>query len=107
MAPGGMAGSGASGLTAVKVGLESLQKALGSLPMGSPLHSAVIKALGDISKHMSEAGEGAGGGTPAMIQQLIQMARGASAQPQEAAMQKMFPGGAPGGAPPPPPPMGA
>lgn len=98
MMAGGMPGAGAQGLTSVKTGLEALQKALTGLPMGSPLHAAVLKAVSDISKHLDEAGPQAGGNPQAVIQQLIQMARGANQQPQAAAMDKMGMGG---GAPPP------
>ena len=100
--PGPMAGSAQQGLSALKVGLESLQKALPQLPMGSALHQSVLKAVADIGKHMEK--EGAGGGDQmGAIQQLMELARNAKTQPN---MAGMMPGGA--GAPPPPtPPMGA
>ena len=88
-------------MTSVKLGLEALQKALPALPMGSPLHSSVLKAVADIAKNMNEGG---GGGDADKIQQLIAMARSAHAQPSPLA--GMMPGGAPpggGGAPPPGP----
>jgi len=50
--PGPMAGSAHQGLAALKVGVEALQKALPQLPMGSALHQSVLKAIGDIGKHM-------------------------------------------------------
>ena len=100
--PGPMAGSAQQGLAALKVGVEALQKALPQLPMGSALHQSVLKAIGDIGKHMEK--EGAGGGDQmGAIQQLMELARNAKTQPN---MAGMMPGGA--GAPPPPtPPMGA
>jgi hypothetical protein len=52
MAPGGMAGNAAQATTGVKLGLEMLQKHLAGLPMGSELHSAVLKAITDISKKL-------------------------------------------------------
>jgi hypothetical protein len=106
-----MAGAAVQGLTAVKVGLEAFQKALPSIPMGSELHGAVLKAISDIAKHMEGGGDQA-----AQIQQLVAMARDAHANPAQAAqMRALMPGGggaqAPpmmpggGGAPPPPPGM--
>ena len=106
MAPSPMGGSTAAAMTGVKVGVEALQKALPSLPMGSKLHSTILKALQDIPKEMET---GMGGGPGAEVQQLIAMARNAQTQPQRAAMMSMFPsGGGPGGggAPPPPAPPG-
>lgn len=95
--PGGMAGASAQGMTALKLGLEALQKALPALPMGSEIHNAVLKAVGDIAKHMENPG---GGDQAAIIQQLVAMARDAHAQPgQQAMMRSLMPGG---GAPPPP-----
>lgn len=91
-APGPMPGAAQQGITAVKVGLEALQKALPALPMGSPLHTSVLKAVADIAKNI-EAG---GGGEADKIQQLMAMARSAHAQPNPLAA--MMPGGAPPGA---------
>ena len=103
-----MAGASAQGVTAVKLGLEALQKALPMLPMGSELHSEVLKAVSGIAKHMEQAG--AGGDQAAVIQQLVAMAREAQQNPQQQArMGSMMPGA--GAAPPPaatpPPNMGA
>ena len=100
--PGPMAGSSQQGMSALKVGLESLQKALPQLPMGSALHQSVLKAVADIGKHLEKEG-GGGGDQMGAIQQLMELARAAKTQPS---MAGMMPGGA--GAPPPPtPPMGA
>lgn len=99
MAPGGMAGSAAQATTGVKLALEALQKALPGLPMGSPLHSAALKAVTDLSKHMAQGQEDQSG----VIQQLAQAARQAqqAPPPQASAMANMFPGAGGGGAPPP------
>lgn len=94
--PSPMAGSAAQGMTAVKVALEALQKALPSLPLGSDIHGAALKAVTELSKHMNQD---AGGGSGAMVQQLVQMARQAKEQPQQAAMMGMFPGGGAGAGP--------
>jgi len=99
---GPMAGSAQQGLSALKVGLEALQKALPQLPMGSSLHQSVLKAISDIGKNMEKEGA-SGGDQMGAIQQLMELARAAKTQPS---MAGMMPGGA--GAPPPPtPPMGA
>lgn len=93
-------------MAALKVGVEALQKALPQIPMGSKLHQAVLKAVGEIGKHMEEEGSGAGGD---QIQQLLEMVRNAKQNPGMAGM--MPPpggslGGGAGGPPPPMPPMG-
>lgn len=96
-APQAMAGAGAQAISAVKTALEALQKALPGLPMGSDLHTAVLKSIGDISKHVGEsAGDESG-----KIQQLAQLAAQARQAPQAAAMQRAFPPQpGPGGGPP-------
>jgi hypothetical protein len=68
--------------------------------MGSPLHTAVLKALTDIGKVMEKEG-GAKADPAAAIQQLVEMARNAK---QAGGAPPQMPGV--GGAPPPPP-MGA
>src|SRR5882724_245192 len=65
MSPSPMGGSSAQGMTGVKTGVEALQKALPMLPMGSELHTAILKAITDISKHMDQ---NMGGGPQAVIQ---------------------------------------
>jgi len=103
-----MKGAVAGGAEKLKLGLKALQEALPSLPMGSSIHTAVLKALTDIGKAVEK--EGGGKGDPgAMIQQLVEMARNAK---QSGAPAPQMPGA--GGAPPPPgmgagplmPPMG-
>jgi len=107
-APGPMKGAVAGGAEKLKLGLKALQEALPSLPMGSSIHTAVLKALTDIGKAVEK--DGGGKGDPgAMIQQLVEMARNAK---QSGAPAPQMPGA--GGAPPPPgmgagppmPPMG-
>ena len=97
MTPSPMAGAQAHAMSAVGAGLKALQMALPGLQMGSPLHTEVLKAVQNLSKHMAEQGQDQSG----QIQQLIAQARQAQTQPPAAqgAMQSMFPGG--GGAPPP------
>jgi hypothetical protein len=95
-----MAGAANHGAEKLKLSLKGLQEALPALPMGSPLHTAVLKALTDIGKVMEKEG-GAKSDPGAAIQQLIEMARNAK---QAGGAPPQMPGA--GGAPPPPP-MGA
>jgi hypothetical protein len=67
-------------MSGVKMGLEALQKALVGIEMGSDLHTAVLKAIADISKHMEKGGPG---DQSAMIQQLAQAARQQQAAPPQ------------------------
>lgn len=97
-APQGMQGSGTQSVTAVKVALEALQKALPGLPMGSELHGAVLKAITDLSKHIEKAQ----GDSSAIIQQLGQLAAAARSSPQQGAMMRAMPPAPGAGAPPPP-----
>jgi hypothetical protein len=95
-APRPMMGTGAQSLTLVHTALEALQKSLVGLPMGSELHTAVLKAVTDISKRMNNES----GDHSAQVQALAAMGRDAQTNPQAAAMQKMFP--QPGAQPQPP-----
>lgn len=92
---GPMPGAAAQGNTALKVALEALQKALPLLPMGSELHTSVLKAVTDISKRMGAAG----GGKGEMLQELAALAKAQTAAPPAQAPAMMAP-------PPPPPAMG-
>ena len=95
-APGPLKGGAAGGAEKLKLGLNALREALPALPMGSSIHTAVLKALTDIGKAVEK--EGGGKGDPgAMIQQLVEMARNAK---QSGAPAPQMPGA--GGAPPPP-----
>lgn len=87
-------------MTQLKLGVEALQKALPGLPMGSEMHTAVLKALGDIGKHMKH--EGGSEGQPDVMQALVALARQKSAQPQNPMLAQLAGGGGGGGGPPPP-----
>jgi hypothetical protein len=98
-APQAMAGAGAQAISAVKAALEAMQKAIPGLPMGSDLHTAVLKAITDISKHIGETG----GDPSGIIQQLAQLAQQQKQAPQAAAAMRPFsPVPPPGAAPAPP-----
>jgi hypothetical protein len=100
MVPGPMAGQAAQGMTGVKLALEVLQKALPGLQMGSELHSAVMKSITDLSKHIGQGADDQSG----IVQQLAMLARAAQADPARMAMMRQMGGG---GAPPVPPMGGA
>lgn len=96
--PGPQPGAMAQGTMLVKLAMDALQKALPALPMGAPMHAAVLKALTDIGKHMDHGGTEAG--DPAsQIQQLIELIRQARSNSNPGASPGMPPG-APPGAPP-------
>lgn len=84
-APRPMMGTGAQSLTLVHTGLEALQKSLVGLPMGSKVHTAVLKAITDISKSMDNQS----GDKSSQIQALAAMGRDAQQNPQAAILQKM------------------
>lgn len=89
MAPGAALGAQAKAMEGVKLGLKALQEALPAIPIGSELHQSLLKAVGDIGKHIDQGGPGDQSG---MMQQLVAMARSAQgAPPQAAAMNKAFP----------------
>lgn len=98
-APGPLQGSATQGMTALKVALEALQKALPQLPMGSEIHTAVVKSIGELGKHFADGGQGQGD-PGANIQTLMEMMRNAKQSPNMAAMMPPGGGGAPPGGPP-------
>lgn len=91
-----MMGAGAQALSQLRLGVEALQKSLVGLPMGSELHTAVLKAVTDISKRM----ESGGGDNAGQMQALVQRARELQQQPQAAAMQQLMQQGGGQGQPP-------
>jgi len=103
-APSPMLGQGASAMSEVRNALVALQKALPMIPMGSDLHKAVLKAVGDIGKHLDPADKEANKGID--IQTLLQQAKAQSQAAPQAALLKAMGGGAaappPAGAAPPP-----
>lgn len=102
--PSPMAGAGAKSMMLVKTAVAQLQDSLSGLPMGSDVHNAVLKAIGDISKHLGKGPDDAS----QIVQQLAQLARSQQQNPQQQqAIQRLFPQQSPGpGASPPaaPPP---
>jgi hypothetical protein len=97
MAPGGQAGATQDGMAKVRQALEILQKALPDIPMGSDVHTATMKAITELVKHVHPMNDD----PQAKAQQAAQMARQSMTQPNEAMLAKLMPGaaGAGGGAP--------
>jgi hypothetical protein len=99
--PSNMAGAAAKAGTQVKLAVEMLQHTLPGIPMGSELHSAILKAVADISKHLDKGPDDAS----QIVQQLSQLARSQQQNPQQQqAMQRLFPQPAVAGAGAPPTP---
>jgi hypothetical protein len=73
----------------VKNAVEMLQKALPSIPMGTPLHEKVLKVTGELAKELSQTG---GGENQALqLQSLVQQLRSQSQQQPLAALSKLYP----------------
>lgn len=85
--PQGNQGNQVQAMSLVRNALEMLQKALPLIPMGSPQHADLLKAVSTISKHM-ESNEGNKG---IDLQSLLQMARQASQQSPVQALNRMHP----------------
>lgn len=94
--PTGMPGSAQSAETSVKLALEALQKALPGLPMGSDLHTVVLKAVSDIAKHMNKGGSS----QQDVMQQLVALARQQQTKPNPMMGMAPSPGAMPGSGPP-------
>ena len=86
--PQGAQGNTAQPLSLVRNGLEMFQKALPMIPMGSPLHGDILKAVSSVAKHMEQAG-GANKGID--VQSLLQMARQSSQQSPMDALNRLHP----------------
>lgn len=86
-APQGNQGNLVQAMSLVRNGLEMLQKAIPLIPMGSPQHADLLRAVSMISKHM-ETNEGNKG---IDLQSLLQMAREASQQSPVQALNRLHP----------------
>ena len=72
-----MAGNQAVGMAKVKIAVGILQEALGTLPLGSEMHTEILNAVSKITKHM----DGGGVSPSEMIQQMSALAQKARAAP--------------------------
>jgi len=98
-------GNLAAARVAIKNGLDLLGTALPNIPMGSPLHGDILKAMTSIAKHMNDDGPVDRG---LQASGLMQAVRQSAAQgPQMAALRSLGGGfGNPQEAPATPPPPG-
>lgn len=85
--PQGSQGNTAQALSLVRNGLEMFQKALPMIPMGSPLHTDILKATSSVSKHMEQSAMNKG----VDVQSLLQMARQSSQQSPVEALNRLHP----------------
>lgn len=80
-APQANQGNAMAALGKIKVAIQAMQDALPSIPMGSPLHTDVLKCAQSLSKHMDQQQQQEG----VPVQALAQMAQQAKqAQPMNA-----------------------
>ena len=73
--PQGNPGNALAALADVKTALTLLQKALPAIPMGTPVHSDILKTVSMLAKHIPEQGAGGGAqvaGLQALISQIAQ-----------------------------------
>lgn len=85
-APQPQSGTASSAISQVQNALRALQQALPNLPMGSDLHTAVLKSVSDISKKI-----GSGEGSPALqTQSLLNQLRQAQQQQPMAQIAKVL-----------------
>ena len=85
--PQGNSGNAAQAMSLVRNALEMIQKALPMLPMGSPLHGDLLKAVSSMSKHIDQSQMNKG----VDLQSLLQMVKQSSQQSPMAALNRMQP----------------
>jgi hypothetical protein len=82
-------GNAAAAMPKVHNAVQMLQDALPAVPMGTELHTAILKAIESISKHMSQNDQSQG----LDMQSMIQMMKNASQQAPMQALARMYPSG--------------
>lgn len=85
--PQGNPGNSAAAMLQVRNAVQMLEKALPSIPMGSPLHSKIMKVTSELVKELSQGDEN----QALQLQSLVQMMRSQSQQQPTAALTRMFP----------------
>ena len=95
-------GNQQGGLQKVMVAAKALEEALPSIPMGTPVHSKLLKITTEINKLLEEAQ--AESRPSNLIQTLLGMARGAQKSAPMQALARIAPQQAAAGAPPATPP---
>jgi len=94
-APQAQHGNAAAALQKVQAALKLLEEAIPGVPMGTPMHAKLLKVITEIAKGVEEVHQ-----DPALqVQQLLQAARAQSQGSPMAALQRMYPGQAPGAPP--------
>lgn len=96
--PQGHGGNVAMAMMEVHNAVQSLERALPMVPMGSPLHTEILNATKNIIKHLPPGSEN----PQLQLMAAINAARQQSQQQPMAAMNRLFPppSGAPAGPPP-------
>jgi len=91
MQPRAMLGAGVQALSLVHQALKALQLAMVGLPMGTDLHTAVLNAVRDLTRKMTDMGGSTEGGDQAgMMQALVGQMRNAQANPQGQMMNALM-----------------
>lgn len=108
VAPHGMVANTTEALSKLRIALEQMQSALPSIPMGTELHDALLKAVSTVGKHLSDFQD-----SPQMkMQMLLQLIQQARARQPAAALANIAGAPQPGAPPtapvltPPPEPPG-
>lgn len=86
--PQGNPGNMASAMSEVSNAIRMLERALPSIPMGTPIHTEILKALTQLGKHIPAAGEGQPG---LELNSLLNTARSQAQASPSAALQRLMP----------------
>lgn len=84
-------GGAQSGVAGIHAAIDLLQKALPGLPMGTPIHTAALKATSELTKAVGETHAD----NAQKIQTFMNAIRGSANNPMQQAMQRVMPAQAP------------
>src|SRR5271170_3416887 len=85
--PQGNPGNSAAAMMQVRNAVQMLEKALPSIPLGSPLHAKIQKVTTELVKELSQGDENQG----LQLQSLVQMMRSQAQQQPMSALSKLMP----------------
>lgn len=85
--PQGNPGNAAAAMVEIRNAVQMLEKALPSIPMGSPLHEEVMKATSGLVKKLSQGDEN----QALQLQSLVQMMRSSAQQQPMSALSRLYP----------------
>jgi len=102
--PQGNPGNAMAALSKIKSALTLLQEALPAIPLGSDVHSDILKAVSTLAKHAGDSNQGQGTDQQ-QITQLMALIQRLAQQKPNAALANLSPN-APPATPPPPAPGG-